>query len=182
MVFNSVSIDGYFTDANGDMSWAHKNADDEEFQKFTSENASGDASLLFGRKTYEMMKSFWPTPEAKKQMPKVAEGMNHSEKIVFSKSLKDPGWENARVISGDVVGEVKELKASKGPGIVIMGSGTIISQLAPSGLIDALHIIVVPVVVGAGRTMFEGDPQMWWKLASTRTFKNGRILQIYNPT
>jgi len=60
MMFNHVSLDGYFTDGNGDMSWAH--SQDAEWLKFTSDNAGGEAEFLFGRKTYQMMASFWPTP------------------------------------------------------------------------------------------------------------------------
>jgi len=62
IVFNSVTLDGYFTDANGDMSWAHKN--DPEWNAFTAENAKGGGTLLFGRITYDLMVSFWPTPAA----------------------------------------------------------------------------------------------------------------------
>ena len=60
LVFNSLTVDGYFTDMNGDMSWAHKN--DPEWNEFVEENASGGGVLVFGRITYEMMKNFWPTP------------------------------------------------------------------------------------------------------------------------
>ena len=70
-VFNQVSLDGYFTDKNGDMSWAHKQ--DAEWQAFASQNASGGGVLVFGRITYDMMASYWPTPEAHKQNPVVAE-------------------------------------------------------------------------------------------------------------
>jgi len=66
-VFNNVSLDGYFTDGAGDMSWAH--TVDPEWQRFTNENAGGEAELIFGRKTYQMMASFWPTPEARQLMP-----------------------------------------------------------------------------------------------------------------
>lgn len=71
-VFNNLSLDGYFTDGSGDMSWAH--SQDPDWLKFTSENASGDAELLFGRVTYELMASFWPTPQAMQIAPSVAEG------------------------------------------------------------------------------------------------------------
>ncbi|HTL34527.1 MAG TPA: dihydrofolate reductase family protein [Kofleriaceae bacterium] len=178
-VFNSVSLDGYFTDARGDMSWAHKNANDPEWQRFTNDNAAGGGTLLFGRKTYEMMKSFWPTPQAKQQMPKVAEVMTTSEKIVFSKTLKDPGWQNVKVISDDLVSTIVKLKASDGSPMVIMGSGTLITQLAKAGLVDEFQIIVVPVVLGSGRTMFEGNEQTWLKLVSTRKFNNGNTLLHY---
>jgi dihydrofolate reductase len=66
-VFESISVDGYFTDANGDMSWAHAGREDAEFADWVSGNASSGGELLFGRKTYQMMEAFWPTPIAAKQ-------------------------------------------------------------------------------------------------------------------
>ena len=86
-VFNSITLDGYFTDSNGDMSWAHEGGDDPEFAAFTAGNAQGGGTLIFGRVTYELMKSFWPTEQAKRAMPEVAAGMNRMEKIVFSRTL-----------------------------------------------------------------------------------------------
>ena len=86
IVFNNMSLDGYFTDGSGDMSWAHKS--DPEWMQFTEENASSaGGGLIFGRKTYEQMASFWPTKQAAELMPKVAEGMNRMEKFVFSRTL-----------------------------------------------------------------------------------------------
>ena len=79
MVFNSVSLDGYFTDGTPDVNWAH--ARDDEWQKFTRENAGGDAELIFGRKTYEMMAGFWPTPEARQRLPDVAASMHNPNRI-----------------------------------------------------------------------------------------------------
>ena len=81
-VFNQVTLDGYFSGPNGDLSWAHKQ--DPEWDKFVAGNAQGGGTLLFGRVTYEMMAAFWPTPEAAKAFPAVAEGMNNAQKIVFS--------------------------------------------------------------------------------------------------
>ena len=76
IVFENVSLDGYFTDASNSMSWAHRDSDDPEWKAFTAENASGESQLLFGRKTYELMVKYWPTPEAKEKEPKIAGGMN----------------------------------------------------------------------------------------------------------
>ena len=88
-VFNNISLDGFFTTPGGDMSVFHSNTD-AEWAKFSADNASGGkATLLFGRKTYDQMASFWPSAEAKKLMPEIAEGMNRLEKIVFSRTLKE---------------------------------------------------------------------------------------------
>ena len=82
-MFNNVSLDGYFTDSNNDMSWAHAGADDPEVRDFTAGNAKGAGALVFGRVTYQMMAGFWPTPMAAQMMPEVAAGMNRAQKYVF---------------------------------------------------------------------------------------------------
>jgi len=182
LMFNSTSLDGYFTDANGDMSFAHNRAQDPEWDAFVSGNASGGGTLLFGRKTYELMASFWPTPAAAQMMPKVAEGMNRLQKLVFSRTLKQVSWSNTTLLKGDLVAEVQRLKAGSGEGIVILGSGSIVSQLAPHGLIDEFQVVVVPVVLGRGRTMFEGIArQLPLQLTRSRSFKNGNVLLCYEP-
>ena len=178
IVFNQVSVDGYFVDAAGDMSWAHKN--DPEWNAFASENASGGGELVFRRITYEMMASFWPTPQAAEIMPAVAKGMNQSPKIVFSKTLGRAAWNNTRLIEGDIVAGMRELKKETGPGMVILGSGSIVSQLAQAGLIDEYQIVTNPIVLGRGKTMFEGVKQkLQLKLANSRTFNNGNVLLHY---
>ena len=75
-VFESISVDGYFTDVHDDVGWSHAGRDDREFGDWVGGNASSGGDLLFGRVTYEMMASFWPTPLAAQQMPEVAKGMN----------------------------------------------------------------------------------------------------------
>ena len=113
VVYNSVSLDGYFTDANGDMSWAHKR--DPEWQAFVSENASGGGQLLFGRVTYDLMASFWPTPLAAQSNPIVAERMNSLRKFVFSRTLDKASWSNTTLLKGDLAAEVRKLKQEPGP-------------------------------------------------------------------
>src|SRR5882762_1668430 len=83
-VFESVSLDGYFADAKGDISWAHA-GDDPEWNSYVSDNAKGGGGLMFGRVTYDMMVKYWPTPAAAKNDPEVAKGMNDLPKYVFSK-------------------------------------------------------------------------------------------------
>jgi dihydrofolate reductase len=178
IVFNSISLDGYFTDGTNDVAWAHKR--DPEWQAFTAENAGGDAELLFGRKTYEMMAGFWPTPQAMQTMPKVAESMNRMRKTVFSRTLSKADWQNTRVAKGDIAEEVRRMKQEAGPDLLIMGSGEIIAQLTQARLIDNYQIVLTPIVLGRGRSMFEGvmgRPVM--KLAKTRSFGNGNVVMWY---
>ena len=181
-VFNSVSLDGYFTDAKGDMSWAHRN--DPEWNEFASGNAStGGAAFLFGRVTYDMMRSYWPTPTAKQSNPVIAEAMNKAEKFVFSRTLDKPTWENTRVAKGDIVEEVRKLKNEPGPDLLILGSGTIVSQLTAAHLIDQYQLVVVPIVLGSGRTLFEDvREKVTLALTKSRSFKNGNIVSWYMPS
>ena len=178
-VFNHVSLDGYFVDGKGDMSWAH--GDDPEFQAFTQENASGQAAMLFGRVTYEMMAGFWPTPAAAQMMPEVAASMNAAPKYVFSRTLATADWSNTTLLRGDILAETRRLKAEPGPDLLIMGSGTIASQLTEAGLIDEYQIVVNPLVLGSGRTMFEGvTRRMNLALEKSRSFKNGKVVLWYS--
>jgi dihydrofolate reductase len=179
LVFNNITLDGYFTDSKNDMSWAHKNAD-EEWNKFTSENASGGGVLLFGRKTYDLMVSFWPTKQAYEMMPEVAEAMNNFRKVVFSRTMEKATWNNTRLVKDNIVEEVRRMKSEPGKGMVLMGSGTIVSQLTQARLIDEYQFAVHPLVLGSGRTLFEGvkDP-MPLKRINSRTFGNGNVLLTY---
>ena len=182
VVFTSTSLDGYFTDANGQMTFAHNVAPDAEFNAWTSGNASGGGSLLFGRKTYEMMAAWWPTPAAAQAMPAVAAGMNKSRKYVFSRTLKHVTWQNTTLLTGDLVAEVRRLKGENGPGLAILGSGSLVPPLLAAGLLDALQVVVIPKILGGGRTMFEGlRSHVALRLEDTRSFKNGNVVLTYRP-
>jgi len=179
-VFNNVSLDGYFTDKNNDMSWAHR--DDPEFNAFTAENAKGEGVLVFGRKTYDLMAGFWPTPQAAQMMPEVAEGMNRMPKVVFSRTMDKATWSNTTLVKSDPAGAVRKMKKEPGPDMVIFGSGSIVALLAGGGLIDEYQFVVVPIVLGAGRTMFEGlKERLNLKLTRSRTFGNGNVFLCYEP-
>ena len=179
MVFNNITLDGYFTDSNNDMSWAHQNAD-EEWNKFTAENASGGGVLLFGRKTYDLMASFWPTKLAYDMMPTVAEGMNNLPKVVFSRTMDQATWNNTKLVKDNLIAEVRQMKSEPGDNMVIMGSGTIVSQLTQEKLIDEYQFIVHPLVLGSGRTLFEGvKDRLPLQRTGSRTFNNGNVLLTY---
>lgn len=180
IVFNSVSLDGFFAGAAGDYSWAHR--PDAEWNDFMTNNASGSGEFVFGRVTYDLMASFWPTPMAHQSFPVVAKAMNESPKTVFSRTLEKAPWNNTRLVKGDLVAEIKKMKQATGPGLVIFGSGTIISQLAQENLIDEYQIATCPVVIGKGKTMFETvEKKLSFKLTKTRSFQNGTVFACYQP-
>jgi len=181
-IFNNVSLDGYFTDTNNDMSWAHAGADDPEMREFTAGNAKGAGALVFGRVTYQMMASFWPSPQAAQMMPDVAAGMNRSVKYVFSRSLETADWANTTVLHGDPAQEIARLKREGELSLTVLGSGSIVKQLTAAGLIDDYQLMVCPVILGGGRTLFEGTTgKPMLKLTSSRTFKNSRVFLHYTP-
>jgi dihydrofolate reductase len=182
IVFNHVTLDGYFVSANGDMRWAATGNDDPEYSAFVAENASGGGELLFGRITYAMMASYWPTPIADQHNPAVAKGMNSMAKVVFSKTLDHASWNNTRLIKGDLVTEVRKLKEEPGPGMAIMGSGSIVAQLALENVIDEYQLMMNPLALGAGRSLFDGiREQLSLKLTRSRAFNNGKVFVCYEP-
>jgi dihydrofolate reductase len=145
-----------------------------------SDAAGNFRELLFGRKTYEMMASFWPSPAAMEQVPSVAEGMNKAKKVVFSRTLARADWNNTRLFKDDLAGTVRKLKSEAGGGMCILGSGEIVAQLTEAGLIDEFHNVITPNVLGAGRTQFEGvTRRIELDLVSSRPFVNGNVLAIY---
>jgi dihydrofolate reductase len=178
--FGHVSLDGYFVDGNGDMSWAHKR--DAEWSAFVSENADSDSELVFGRTTYQMMAGYWSTPQAMQASPRVAEVMNQTRKIVFSRTMDSAEWNNTTLVKGDIAEAMRRTKKQPGKPLVILGSGSIVSQLAQEGLIDEFQIVFNPLAVGKGRTYFGGiQGRLNLTLGRTRAFGNGNVLLCYTP-
>jgi dihydrofolate reductase len=179
-VFIQTSLDGYFTDSHGDMSWAHKQ--DPEWNAFAADNASGGGALLFGRVTYEMMAGFWSTSDAHRMNPVVAEEMNSRPKLVISRKLERADWQNTTLLKGDLVQEVRKLKQQAGPDLVILGSGSLIAQLTQARLIDEYQLVVNGLVLGSGRSPFEGvTSRLPLKLERSRAFGNGNVVLWYRP-
>jgi len=180
--FLHVSLDGYYCDLQGDMGFAHKPPEDREWHEFVTGNASAGGMLLFGRTTYDMMAAWWPTPMAAQAMPEVAAGMNAVPKVVFSGTLKSAEWSNTTLVKGDLVETVRRMKAEPGPDMTILGSGSIVTQLAGAGLVDAFQIVVNPVALGAGKSLFAGLPDpLPLALTKTRVFGNGAVVLWYAP-
>ncbi len=179
-VFNFLSLNGFYKGANDDISW-HRHGEEES--EFSREGAGSGSTLIFGRVTYEMMASFWPTEAAQNMDAAVANGMNAAEKIVFSRTMKSASWSNTRVVSGDIAAEVRKMKAGAGKGMTILGSGSVVTQLAAAGLIDQFQFMIDAVALGAGTPILQGIPSpIKLKLTDTRVFKkSGTVLLTYAP-
>jgi dihydrofolate reductase len=178
-VFNFISLDGYFKGPEGDISW-HKH--DAEGSEYAREMLKAHSTLLFGRVTYELMAKYWPTPEALKNEPIVAEGMNSAEKIVFSRTLTSVEWQNARLVKADILEEIRTMKQGSGRDMTLLGSGSIVTLFAEQGLIDTYQIMVDPVVLGEGTPLFKGiSHKLNLQLTETRRFGNGNVLLCYQP-
>jgi dihydrofolate reductase len=178
-VFNFMTLNGLYKGPNEDISW-HRHGEEES--AFAAEGANARTTLVFGRVTYEMMASYWPTPMAHQNSPDVAKGMNESEKIVFSKTLKNPSWNNTKVISANIIEEMKKLKKTSGPDLTILGSGSLVTQFAEHGLIDDYQFMVDPVALGDGIPSFKGmSHKLDLKLTKTKVFKSGVVLLWYQP-
>src|SRR5690348_10623177 len=166
-LFMMISLDGYFEGINHDLSWHNV---DEEFNQFAVEQLKGMDTILFGRKTYEMMKSYWPDAEASDPADaQVAEMMNSYKKIVFSETLDKADWENTTLIKENVKEELEKMKNAEGRDMGIFGSSNLAVSLLEKGLLDELRIMVNPVVIGEGTPLFEGiKEKLKLKLTDTR--------------
>jgi len=101
---------------------------------------------------------------------------------VFSRTLEQASWDNTKLVKGDMAAEVRDMKKEPGGDMAILGSGNIVSQLAQQGLIDEFQIVIVPIILGKGKTVFEGiKSKINLKLKRSRVFGNGNVFLCYEP-
>jgi dihydrofolate reductase len=179
LAFLVVTVDGYYEGPNGEFDWP---VVDEEFNEFGLRQLEEVDTLLFGRVTYEGMASYWPTPAAEQDDPRVAAKMNTLPKLVVSRTLDKADWANTRILRDDVAAELTRLKRQPGKDIAIFGSSGLVVSLLAMGLVDELRIMVHPVVLGAGRSLFRTAPErMHLHLVEARPFRSGSVLLTYRP-
>ena len=159
-------------------------ADDELHQHFTELllNAGG---VIYGRTTYQMMESYWPTvvknPTGNKSDNDFALAVDNVQKIVFSRTLKSVGWKNARLAKGGIKEEVLALKQQEGKPVFACSPSMIVA-CTQLGLVDEYHLCVHPVVAGSGLPLFKNISERFiLKLLKTKTFGNGTIAVYYEP-
>lgn len=169
-----VSIDGFFAGPNGEIDWHNV---DDEYGEYAKDFLNSLDVLLFGRVTYELLASYWPTAS-----DDIAHKMNTLPKIVFSKTLMKVEWQNTRLVIENAVEEIKNLKQQPGKDLAILGSADLVSYLMNAGLIDEYQITVVPVVLGNGKPLFKDiHDRVTMKLLKSKTLRSGSVQLFYQP-
>lgn len=177
--FQFISLNGFYKGVKEDISW-HRHGSEEN--EYSADSLQPGNILLFGRVTYEMMAGWWPSPIAMEQDPIVAKGMNDAEKIVFSRTLEKTTWTNSRLVKENIVEEIKRLKQLPGKDMTLLGSGSILTQFAAHRLIDSYQVMIDPVAIGNGTSLFGNLEQpLDLELTSAKTFKSGTVLLEYRP-
>ncbi len=179
IVSEMVTPDGYFAGPSGELDWFLWN---EEMAKNAIDLISTVDAILFGRVTYELMASYWPSASAPNEDPIIIDKMNNLPKIVFSKTLEKVEWNNTKLIKEITAEEILKMKNQPGNNIVIYGSGSVVSTLMNLGLIDEYHLLVNPVVLGMGKPLFKNIKDKHnLKLVKAKAFTNGVVLLDYWP-
>jgi dihydrofolate reductase len=136
---------------------------------------NNDATLL-GRHTYDGFAAFWPKADPADPM---TAAMNGGRKYVVSTTLTEAAWENTTVVNGDVAAELSKLKVDNRLGVT--GSATLVRWMVEQGLVDELHLLVHPIVVGHGQKLFTEGPTVPLTLLSSTTFSTGVVHAVYAP-
>lgn len=174
IVWNLVSVDGYFEGAKKwDLDF-HSLGWGPELDRLSDEVGENAAALVFGRVTYEGMADYWKSAEP----GKVTTYMNALPKLVASRTLTSVDWNNSRV-TADIVPELKRLKAEQTKALYVFGSAELTHSLLEAGLVDELMICVVPVLLGEGTPLFKPGRKMGLELTETRRLGSGAIINTY---
>jgi dihydrofolate reductase len=157
--------------------WAMPFVDDAAGQVI-NETIAGAFDLLLGRRTYEIFASYWPHQG---DHP-IATAFNRATKYVVTRGLDRLAWQHARRIGGDVVGEIRRLKATNGPPLQVWGSSELLQTLTAAELVDEYRLWVFPVVLGEGKRLFgTGVPPRAFSLVSTGKTPSGVLFNTYRP-
>lgn len=147
---------------------------DDQMGAAVGELMTGNDATLLGRQTYDEFAGYWPNADPDDPMTAV---MNGSRKYVVSNTLTEATWENSSVITGDVAAELAKLKADTRLGTT--GSATLVRWLLEQGLVDELHLLVHPIVVGHGKKLFADGATLPLKLVSSTSFGTGVLHLVY---
>lgn len=174
-----VSLDGFIEGNRQELDW---HVVDDEYHEYAAGILDSVDTILFGRVTYEHMVGFWPTPFARENFPSIADKMNNLPKLVFSRTGNNVDWTGTKLIQGDAAEHLLSLKQKPGKDMVILGSSDLASSLTEQRVIDEYHIIVNPVILGAGKPYFKGiQERVQLTLHQVKPFQSGNVLLCYRP-
>jgi len=152
---------------------------DDDFGRFVTEVFGRPGAFLLGRRTYDIFSAFWPN--ATDPADPIAAKLNGLPKYVASSTLTDPGWAGTTVIGGDLAKEVTALKGRTDGELQVHGSGALVQSLLALGLVDTLHLLTFPVVLGTGLRFFaEGAPPTRFRHAGGSITSTGVSIQTYD--
>jgi dihydrofolate reductase len=176
-----VSLDGVVEDPGGAEDYKHGGWSFEinrgEGDKFKLDETLETEALLLGRRTYEGFAEAWPSREGE-----FADKFNSMPKYVVSSTLKDPAWNNSTVLAGDVAEEVARIKQSTDGNIVVHGSAQLAQALIEHDLVDALHLMVYPVILGTGKRLFDHtSDKKSLRLTDSKVVGDGVVILVYTP-
>jgi dihydrofolate reductase len=178
--FILISLDGFYEGPHGEFDWP---VVDKEFEDFAIRQLDGAETLGFGRGTYEHMAAYWPTEQAETNDPGITSRMNSKPKIVFSTTLEQADWSNTSVITGNALEKIEPLKTACGGELLVLGSAHLTAHFAAAGSLDELRIMVCPVAIGRGRSLFEDlKERLPLTLAHVRPFDSGNVLLTYRSS
>jgi dihydrofolate reductase len=183
VVTEFITVDGVIEDPGGSENferggWAFDFDRGDEGTKFKLDEILEAEAQLFGRRTYDGFAAAWPS-----RTGEFADKMNKSPKYVVSSTLEEPSWENSTVISGNVAEEVSKLKEQPGGSILVAGSVQLVQTLLEHGLVDELHLMIFPVVLGKGKRLFDdGLGKSALQLVESRPVgPDGVVILVYRP-
>jgi dihydrofolate reductase len=178
--FILTSLDGFYEGPNGEIDWP---VVDEEFNDFAIRQLDEADTLGFGRVTYEHMAAHWPTDQAKANDPAITSRMNTKPKLVFSTALEHASWSNTTIVAGEAVEQIETVKTASSGELLVLGSAHLTAQFAVAGVLDELRIMVCPIAIGQGRSIFEDQKgRLALRLAQVRQFDSGNVLHTYRPS
>jgi dihydrofolate reductase len=179
--FMHISLDGFVAGPNGEMNWIKV---DEEIFDHVGKRISESDTALYGRVTYEMMQSYWPTagdePDASKHDIEHSKWYKEANKIVLSKTLNAEGLTNTQIISDNIADSINEIKQQQGPDILLFGSPTATHSLIQLNLIDGYWLFVNPIILGQGISLFADiKDKIKLKILSAKQFTSGVTAMDY---
>jgi dihydrofolate reductase len=156
---------------------------DEEFDDFAIRQLDEAETLGFGRATYEHMAAHWPTQQAQANDPAITSRMNTKPKLVFSTTLQHADWSNTSIIAGEAVEQIQTVKAAPSGELLLLASAHLTAHFAAAGVLDELRIMICPIAIGQGRSLFEDlKGRLPLKLTHVRQFDSGNALLTYRPS